>query len=206
MRFMCARAILSTAAILVLAATAAAVPALAQEGEMPELTPEQQAEMEAYMKAGTPGPQHAMLAKEVGAYDVTMKNYENPDGPPMEMTGTATRSMLYDGRIMVEDYESEFMGMPFTGRGMTGYDNVSGKYWSTWMDSMSTGLMFSEGTCDDQGSCTFTGSYNDPILEGPKKVRMVTRWTSPTTQVFEMHTAGKDGKEMMMMEMTYTKK
>ena len=116
------------------------------------------------------------------------------------------RQMLYDGRIMVEDYESEFMGMPFTGRGMTGYDNVSGKYWSTWMDSMSTGLMFSEGTCDDQGSCTFTGSYNDPILEGPKKVRMVTRWTSPTTQVFEMHTAGKDGKEMMMMEMTYTKK
>jgi hypothetical protein len=37
-------------------------------------------------------------------------------------------------------------------------------------------------------------------------MRMTTRWTSPTTQVFEMYGPGKDGNEMKMMEMTYTKK
>ena len=207
MRLMSARTMMRTAVILMLALAVAIAPALAQEaGEMPEMTPEQQAQMEAYKKAGTPGPQHEALAQEVGTYDVVMKNYENPDGPPMESTGTATRTTIYDGRIMVEDYESDFMGAPFTGRGMTGYDNVSGKYWSTWMDSMSTGLMVSEGTCDDGGVCEFVGSYNDPIAKGPKKVRMVSRWTGPKTQIFEMHTAGRDGKEMMMMEMTYTKK
>ena len=31
------------------------------------------------------------------------------------------------------------MGMPFEGIGRTGYDNVTGKYWSTWIDNMSTG-------------------------------------------------------------------
>jgi len=40
----------------------------------------------------------------------------------------------------------------------------------------------------------------------PNSMRMTTRWTSPTTQVFEMYGPGKDGNEMKMMEMTYTKK
>jgi hypothetical protein len=33
------------------------------------------------------------------------------------------------------------MGMPFQGRGYTGYDNVKKKYVGTWMDSFSTGVM-----------------------------------------------------------------
>jgi hypothetical protein len=74
------------------------------------------------------------------------------------------------------------------------------------MDSMSTGMMTSEGTCDAKNACAFTGSWNDPITKGPYKVRMTTRWTSPTTEVFEMYGTGKDGKEMKMMEITYTKK
>ncbi|MGB5478540.1 MAG: hypothetical protein WBO53_16145, partial [Thermoanaerobaculia bacterium] len=43
-----------------------ATPAFAQEGEMPQMTPEQQAEMEAYMKAGALGPQHELMAKHAG--------------------------------------------------------------------------------------------------------------------------------------------
>ena len=58
--------------------------------------------------------------------------------------------MGLDGRVLIEEVTSSMMGMPFTGHGMTGYDNVTGKYWSTWTDSMSTGLMVSEGTCDAQ--------------------------------------------------------
>ena len=129
-----------------------------------------------------------------------------PGGPPMEEAGTATRAMALDGRVRVESVSSKMMGAPFTGHGMLGYDNVTGKYWSTWNDSMSTGLMVSEGTCDDSRACTFTGSWNDPVKKGPVTARMTTRWTSPTTEVFEMYGPGRDGKEMKMMEMTYTKK
>jgi hypothetical protein len=35
---------------------------------------------------------------------------------------------------------------------------------------------------------------------------MTTRWTSPTTEVFEMYGPDKMGKEMKMMEITYTKR
>jgi hypothetical protein len=191
-----------SAAVLFLAGSA-----LAQDKPaMPEMTPEQQAEMEAYMKAGTPGPPHQMLASTVGKYDLSIKNWHEPGAPATEEKGTATRAMILEGRVLVEDVTSSMMGMAFTGHGMTGYDNVSGKYWSTWTDSMSTGVMLSEGTCDAQKTCRFTGSWNDPLTKAPKKARMTSRWTTPTTEVFEMYGPGKDGKEMKMMEITYTKK
>lgn len=184
-----------------------ALPALAQDQKPPEMTPEQQAEMEAYTKAGTPGAAHAALARTVGTYDIAVKSWHSPDGPPMEEKGTATRTMALDGRVLVEDVKSQMMGQPWTGHGMHGYDNVTGKHWSTWNDSMSTGLMVSEGTCDAAGACTFTGSWNDPVKPGNKITsRMTTKWVNPTTEVFEMFVPGPDGKEFRMMELTYTKR
>jgi hypothetical protein len=195
-------------AMLAVCAVVCAAPALAQGHEMGEMkmTPEQQAEMEAYMKAGTPGTPHQTLASTAGTYDMKVKSWHEPGGPAMEDSGTATRKMTLDGRVLVEEVKSQMHGQPYTGHLMMGYDNVTGKYWSTWTASTSTGVMVSEGSCDAQKVCTMTGTWNDPIKKGPMKARMTTRWTSPTTQVFEMYAPGKDGKEMKMMEILYTKK
>ena len=195
-----ARRLLSAAALLLLV-----TPALGQRGSE-EMSPEEMAMMEAYMKAGAPGEQHDMLASQVGEYSTVARSWAAPDAPPVEEKGSATRAMILDGRVMVEIYHGSMMGIPFTGQGMTGYDNVSGKYWATWNDSMSTGIMVMEGTCDAEMTCTFTGTYNDPIAKGPVKSRMIFRWTSPTTEVLEMHGPGPDGQEVKMMDMIYTKK
>lgn len=196
--------------VLAAAAVMMCTPLAAQDTQhqhgMPQMTPEQQAEMEAYMKAATPGPQHQKLAAMAGNYDLKVKSWGDPKAPPQESVGTATRTVALGGRVLVEDVHGDMMGMPFDGHGMSGFDNATGKYWGTWVDSMGTGLMTSEGTCDDKGACTFTGSFNDPVKKAPVKSRMTTRWTSPTVEVFEMYGAGKDGKEMKMMEITYTKK
>lgn len=181
-------------------------PAFAQSEKEPQMTPEQKVEMEAYRKAGTPGTPHQTLAATAGTYDLNIKSWHEAGGSAHEETGTATRMMSLDGRVRVENVKSSMMGAAYTGHGMMGYDNVSGKYWSTWNDSMSTGLLLSEGTCDATNACTFTGSWNDPIMKGPVTSRMTSRWTSPTTEVFEMYAPGKDGKELKMMEITYTKK
>jgi hypothetical protein len=111
--------------------------------------------------------------------------------------------MALDGRVLIEELSSSMMGQPFAGIGLHGYDNVSGKFWGTWNDSMSTGLMVSEGSCDQAGACTYTGSWNDPITAGKVTARMTTRWTDDQTQVFEMHGPGPDGKETKMMEIVY---
>jgi hypothetical protein len=182
----------SLAAITALALTTLA--GAQQTQNAPVMTPEQKAEMEAYMKAGTPGAPHKALASSAGDYDVKIRHWHQPDGPPMDETGTATRSMALDGRVLVEQFKSAMMGMPYTGHGMTGFDNVTGKYWSTWNDSMSTGIMVSQGT------------WNDAVKKAPVNARMTIRRTSPTTEVFELYAPGKDGQEFRMMEMTYTRK
>ena len=134
------------AAMLMVAPFASAQDASKQE--QPRLTPEQQAEMEAYLDAGTPGEPHKTLASTAGTYAVKTKSWHEPGGTAVEESGTATRTMALDGRVLVEQFQGTMMGSPFTGHGMTGYDNVAGKYWSTWNDNMSTGLMVSGGTCD----------------------------------------------------------
>lgn len=196
---------MNRAPLFLASAALCALPALAA-AQTHEMTPEQKAEMEAYAKAGTPGAPHKAMAAEVGSYTTKVKSWHAPGQPPMEETGSATRTMALDGRVLVEDFKGSMMGQPFTGHGMRGYDNVTGKYWSTWTDSMSTGLMVSEGTCDDKGACTFTGSWNDPIKKTAVTARMTSRRTSPTVEVFEMYGPGRDGKEFKMMEITYTKK
>ena len=190
-------------------ALAAALPVVASDTAKtapPQMTPEQQKMMEAWQKAGTPGPAHAQIATHAGTYDLSIKSWEAPGQPPTIEKGTAHRAMILDGRVMAENMQSTNHGQPFTGHGMQGYDNVSGKYWGTWNDSMSTGVMVSEGSCDANGACKFTGSWNDAVSKKKTIAHMSTRWTSPTTEVFEMSAPGPDGKEMKMMEITYTKK
>ncbi len=185
---------------------AAALPAAANPDAPPKMTPEQAAMMEAYQKAGAPGAAHAALAKTEGTYDLKITSWEAPGAPPTVEKGTATRKMILDGRVMAEETKSQMHGQPFTGHGMHGYDNVTGKSWGTWSDSMSTGVMVSEGDCDANGACTLVGSWNDPITKGKTIARMTTRWPDPNTEVFEMYTPGPDGNEMKMMEIVYTKR
>ena len=181
-----------------------AAPALAQDP--PKMSPEDMAAMQAYQQAGTPGPQHAGLAATAGDYDVKIRSWTAPGAPPTESTGTATRKVILGGRAVTEEMTSSMYGQPYTGFGLTGYDNVSGKYWSTWNDSMTTGLMVAEGSCTPQATCSFTGHWNDAVTRKQATARMELRWTSPAVEVFEMYGAGPDGKEMKMMEITYTRR
>jgi uncharacterized protein DUF1579 len=161
--------------------------------------------MDAMMKAGTPGPQHAELAKGAGAWTFTGKFWMDPAKPPMEASGTAERTIMLDGRVLAEVVHSEMMGMPFEGHGMAGYDNTLGKYWSTWMDNMSTGFMVQWGTCDGT-TCNFTGEYADPVTRKLKKNRSVMRHEGTDKEVMEGYETGPDGKEYKSMELVFTRK
>jgi hypothetical protein len=172
----------------------------------PQMSPEEQAMMAAYRKAATPGPAHEQMTRMAGTYDMKISSWQAPGAPPSVESGVAVRRMILGGRVMVEDAEAKMQGQPFTGQGLHGYDNVSGKHWATWTDSLGTGLMVSEGDCDAAGACNFIGSWNDPISKGKITARMTTRWTDANTEVFEMHGPGPDGKEMKMMEIVYTRR
>ena len=114
------------------------------------------------------------------------------------------RTMILGGRVMLERFHGTMMGQPFEGMGTTGFDNVSQKWWGTWMDSMSTGMMATTGTCDG-GKCEFTGTYNDAMTGGTLTMRMVSEH-GQDSETMVMYGPGPDGKEVKMGELVYTRR
>lgn len=177
-----------------------AAPLAAQEGA----SAEDAAMMGAMQKAATPGGQHAKLAEQAGTYKAAITMWMDPAAPPMETAGTAERKMILGGRVLEENFTSMMMGMPFEGLGHTGYDNVSGKYWSTWSDNMSTGLTVMEGTVDDSGMATFEGEASDPMTGGKAKMRIETRMENGR-EVNDFYMPGPGGEMMKTMEIVYVR-
>ena len=172
-----------------------------QKGKM-----DMQAIMEVYKKLATPAATHKRLASLAGKWTTKTTAWMNPDTPPMESTGTCEQKMLLGGRYLQQTYTSKMMGSPFTGINLIGYDNQTKKYVSTWIDSMSTGIYYFEGTASADGkTITQESSYDDPV-RGPTVWRSVTRIVDDNTLEYEMYLTSKEGKEEKMMEMTVTRK
>jgi hypothetical protein len=165
-----------------------------------------QAMMEVYQKVGTPGAPHKMLAKLVGSWTTKTRAWMEPDNPPTEGTGTCEQKMLFDGRYLQQEYSGEMTGNPFTGINVIGYDNHVKKYVSTWIDSMSTGIYYFEGTASPDGkTITKQCTYDDPV-RGSTSWRSVTRIVNKNKMEHEMYLTSKGRKEEKMMEMTVTRK
>ena len=177
-----------------------------QEAKKPEASTQEIMEA-AWVKAAARGEQHKRLEAMAGTWEMKGKSWMDPSAEPMVWGGTASRKMILGGRFLHEEVASEMMGEVFTGLGLLGYSNLTGKYCYVWLDNMSTGIMVSEGTCDEKGAVyTFVGEYDDAMTGGKQKAKVVLTVVDPNTQLFEMYMIGPDGKEAKSMESTYTKK
>lgn len=207
----------SSRAVLSLAAAALGIAALvpapsfaaaAQAGKPDQAVPaaaNAQQAMEAYAKLAAPGPQHQRLAGLVGTWKVTGKGWMAAGQPPMEMTGTNTATAIMGGRYVQSVHVGSFMGMKFEGRETDGYDNVTHEYWSTWVDSMGTGVTVSRGTCDDPcKTLTETGDEVDPMTGKSQKNKYVTTFVDADTYTIQMYLVGgaPGGGDFKMMELT----
>jgi Protein of unknown function (DUF1579) len=181
--------------------------ALADPPQQPQMSPQQKAEMDAMMKAMTPGEQHKLLNNMVGTWDAKVTTWMQPGAPPMVSTGTATNSWILGGREIEERFNGEFMGAPFTGIGYTGYDNVKKTYWGTWMDSMSTGVMTSTGSTSDNGKTwMFHATMPDPMTGKDSPVDEKVTVADADHHSMEMWAPGPDGKMYRMMLIEYSRK
>jgi len=194
--------------VLALTAVVLLVSSAAMAADAPKPTADQQAMMEKMAKAATPGPQHQAMQKWVGDWDCTVKYQMDPSQPWQEAKSTATITSLLDGRYVQEVSTGEMMGQPFTGMGVYGFDNVTGKYVSTWIDNMGTGIMHSEGTSDATGkTITWNATMSDPMTGKATKERMVTTMVDDDHHTFEMYGVPPGGKkEMKMMTIDYARK
>ena len=189
-------------------AVAAAGPVLGQEAsKQPEMTPEQKAAMEAWMKVATPGEGHKVLEPMVGSWNVRMTMWQAPDGPAQVSQGVSEDAWVLGGRFVRETVHSEINGMPFDGLGYTGYDNFKKQYVGSWMDTMGTMMMTMTGSADPSGKVITATSAMDDVTTGKKiTVREVTTIVDANKHVFEMFGPGPTGTEFKMMEAVYTRK
>jgi len=196
--------------IRVLVATALLVlctSTFADEPQKKEMSAEEKAAMEAMMKAMTPGDAHKLLDGMAGTWDAKVTMWMAPGQEPTVSTGTSENSWVLGNREMMEKFSGTFMGMPFSGIGYTGYDNIKKQYWGTWMDSMSTGMMMSTGSTADNGKTwKFNSSMPDPMTGKDAPVEEKITVTDKDHHTMEMWTPGPDGRTFKMMEITYTRK
>jgi hypothetical protein len=165
-----------------------------------------QAMMKIYQKVGTPGAPHKRLANLAGTWITKTTTWMEPGNPPKESTGTCKQKMLLEGRYLQQEYTGKMMGSSFKGINVIGYDNYTKKYVSIWVDSMSTGIYFFEGTASPNGkTITQESRYDDPV-RGPMTWRSVSKIVNVDTMAYEMYVTAKGGKEEKMMEMTLTRK
>jgi hypothetical protein len=123
-----------------------------------------------------------------------------------ESKGTMVWKMDLGGLWLVSDFQGDFGGMKFSGKGMDGYDPIKKKYVSVWVDSMSTSPMLSEGTYDKDGK-TLTMTGEGPGADGkPAKYKMTTEYKDKDTIFWTMYGPGPDGKEGMQFTISYKRR
>lgn len=147
-----------------------------------------------------PGPEHQKLKELEGTWDTVMKFGDT------ESKGTVVYKMEVGGLWLTSDFQGEFAGEKFSGKGLDSYDAGKKKYVSVWVDSMITSPLVTEGTYDKDGKVlTMTGEGPGPDGK-PMKLKMTTEHKDKNSMLFTMFGPGPDGKEAAMFSITYKRR
>lgn len=174
----------------------------AKKAASPESMEEQ---MEQWAQANQLGPEHQKLAKMSGTWAVEASFIMDPSAPAMESSGTMKTKTVLNGRYVQGHFSlPDFMGMPFEGIAITGYDTVDKQYVSTWIDSVSTGIFMTTGTMSDDGKVlTMKGTGVEP--DGSKtEMKMVTTFHGDDKLVDEFYKQ-QEGEWTRTGTITYTR-
>jgi hypothetical protein len=192
--------------ILATLSTLLALTGCAAESEAVEPEPIDMATAMAKMvEYATPGEPHAAMAASAGSWNVEGLSYWEPGAEPMPMKATAERTLLLGGRVLQETFKSEFMGAPFEGILLQGYDNMKGEHWSIWMDSMNTWASFSRGNHNESGELVLEGLMCDAMTPEGRLMRTVVRVIDADHVNMQMLDVAADGSTSLAMELDYTR-
>ncbi len=165
---------------------------------------DQDAMMEAWMATAAPGPEHKHMQVLVGKWKTTSKHWMEPGAEPSVSEGTCTNEWILGGRYLRATYKADFMGQPFQGEGISGYDRAQKRYFNIWIDNMSTQPMMDAGSYDESSKTfNYKGHFVMPEM-GKVKSRTVLRVIDNNKHVMVMYHAMPGQDEMTkVMELTY---
>jgi hypothetical protein len=161
-----------------------------------------------FIAAATPGKMHERLQQDVGVWSGKNTMWMAPGADPIVTDATSTVTSLYDGKFIRAEFKGEMPGMgPYDGLMISGYDNITKKFVSTWIDNVSTSMAQGEGELSKDGkTLTWTYTCNCPLQTKPITMRQVETITGPGQKRLEMFgPEPKSGKEYQMMRIELTK-
>ena len=165
------------------------------------------AKMEAMKQLGSPSEGHKAFEPLVGTWTYTAQFWMAPDTQPQTMTGTATNSVIFDGRFLQQEITGTAEGQPFHGMGYLGYDNIRKEYQSIWFDNMMTGMMVATGEFDPATkTLSEHGTFSCPMT-GETQRWFRTAWTvvDPNHASYQSFSRTPSGQEFKSMDIQYTR-
>jgi hypothetical protein len=144
---------------------------------------------------------HACLHGMAGAWDVVGAAFMGLQSFPV--AGAAVFAAAHGGRFMIQEYRGAG-GM--TGTAIEGYDEAKGKHTLGWIDSMSTSMLFAEGTCTGEGCATI--DVRSTFVRGGAEWGWRAQFAhdGPDRFVFTIWQTPPDGAEQRSLELQYTRK
>lgn len=147
---------------------------------------------------------HKLLASDAGEWAFEAKMWMGP-GEPVAWQGTEKTRVAGGGLWQISELKGTFMGRPFEGHGVLGYDSNKRKYRSVWFDNFSDYLTIGEGTVSADGKVR-TIRAKMPGMDGTMlDTRMVYTSKDAGSRLFEMFSKMPTG-EMKSLEIRYTRK
>jgi hypothetical protein len=181
-----------------------ASPALAQPTPAPTVPDTTEAARAAY---GSPGPEHAVLARRVGSWEVTVRSWSAPGATPRESKGTSQWRALLGGRFFEERFEIPSPDGGYSAIGVAGFDKIRKRYVSTWIDDSGTAILHSIGGADPTGRVlTFASDYPDPVHGAVTTIRTVETEVDERTWTMEAYRPDAAGKEYRSAVFTYRRR
>lgn len=179
-------------------------PASAQQTPPPAATP---SASEAWTAYATPGPEHAVLARRVGSWDVTVQSWRAPDAAPRESKGTSQWRALLGERFFEERFEIVTPDGTYSAIGVAGFDKIRRRYVSTWIDNEGTAILHSTGTADTAGKVlTFASDTPDPVRSEVRQIRTVETEIDANTWTMEAYRTDPTGREYRSAIFTYRRR
>ncbi len=198
-------------ALMVLAATGLAVCAGVAIGQgerkstQPNTNVQPTPQAQAWIDAAKLTQNHELLKQFLGVWSCDVTSYM-PGGQTANSKGIMTCLKTFEGRFVTSTYSGQMMGQPFQGVSTMGFNSVKNQFESTWIDNMSTGIMFETGKCDSSGKTfTFTGKFDDPMSGQTKLSKSVYTFQNADTYTLDMFETESGGNETKMMSITFTR-
>ena len=168
---------------------------------------ENQAPMaKALENAMTPGQGHKRLDPLIGTFNVAIKIWVTPEGPPIESTAASVNTWVLGGRFVQMMLNGDAPNAPFNGTGHIAYDNVTKNYQAAWMDSGSTAITLYTGKLDAAGkSALLKGSIPNALTGKPSPVELRMTIEPDGSHLTQLWGQGKGAKMVKLMELQYTK-